>query len=418
LKNRLAYSSLKTTFFLGLRILTQGTLLVLLTRLLGPSVYGDFSAATALAMIVGVLPTFGAGFTMLAREAGAPDGARLVWRYAWPMTLFLGLILIPAYIYAAGLITASALSVRILLPVGVSELVLTPVTYLASYSLLACDMVPLSQFTQWLPLALRITALLPCFLLPDTHRLSAYVAFQLITSLLGCSFALIIAHRLGRLDWRPTLAKPRELRVGAAYAAMQLVAANPSELDKIIAVRSVGAHDAGIYATASRVMASAITPVIGMLLATQPRMFRHTQHPTHAGRRLILTVAWLSLGWGALSGLLLALSSPLLPLLFGAPYAATAQLMVWLAPVAPLLSLRLAAGSMLMAFGKPLERIAFEMIGMLILVASMLLLAPHYRTQGLAIALIIAEASMASIGWLLVRRRMSERDADLATSSH
>jgi O-antigen/teichoic acid export membrane protein len=85
--------------------------------------------------------------------------------------------------------------------------------------------------------------------------------------------------------------------------------------------------------------------------------------------------------------------------------------MPWLATVAPLLSLRLAAGAVLVALGKPLERVAFELCGILLLVGGMLALTPHYGIRGLAVALVIAETSMALIGWWLVRRRLASRMA-------
>lgn len=406
MRGRLARSSLQTSALLGLRVTTQAAVLVLLTRLLGPHTYGSFTAAASLALVMGLLPNFGAGFVMLARNARDTNGTADVWRYAWPMTVLFGLLLLAIYIIVAGLVTRPSLPLHVLLAMGSAELLLTPFTMLLSFALQARERVPLSQCVQWLPLGLRVIAILPCFLFPDALRLSAYVSFQLIASLLGLFLGLWITSRLVMLDWRPRLASRQELRSGASYAAMNLVAANPSELDKIIAVRLVGAHDAGIYAATARVMAATVMPVTALLLASLPRLFRHAQVPTSEGQRLIGLIALLALAWGLASGLLLALGSPLLPWLFGASFGVMAQLMPWLATAAPLLSLRLTAGAVLMALGKPLERVAFELCGILLLVGGMLALAPHYGIRGLAIALVIAESSMALIGWWLVRRRL------------
>jgi O-antigen/teichoic acid export membrane protein len=171
-------------------------------------------------------------------------------------------------------------------------------------------------------------------------------------------------------------------------------------------VRAVGTHDAGVYAATSRVMAAAVTPVLAMLLASQPRLFRHSHEPTREGHRLIYLILMLALAWGTASGVMLALCSPLLPRLFGESFAGTAKLMPWLAAVAPFLSLRLAAGTILVARGRPSERIGFELCGVLALIVSMLVLTPHYGIRGLAMALVIAELSMTVIGWWLVRLHM------------
>ena len=263
MRGKLARSSLRTSALLGLRILTQAVVLVLLTRLLGPRLYGSFAAVASLAVVLGLLPNLGAGFVMLARSTRDGSGTADVWRYAWPMTVLLGLFLLVVYVVTAGYITRPSLSMHILLALGASELLLTPFTMLLSFALQARERVPLSQAVQWLPLGLRIVATLPCFWFVDEQRLSAYATLQLFASMLGAGLGLWITRRYVRLDWRPRRATRHELCEGASYAAMNLVAANPSELDKIIAVRAVGTHDAGVYAATSRVMAAAVTPVFG-----------------------------------------------------------------------------------------------------------------------------------------------------------
>ena len=392
---------------LGLRVLTQAASLVLLTRLLGPRIYGSFIAAASLAIILGLLPNLGAGFVMLARQARSSAGIAEVWRYAWPLTVLLGLVLLVVYVIVAGLVSNPPLPVHVLLALGIAELLLTPFSTLLSFVLQACERVPLSQCVQWLPLGLRMLAVLPCFWLTDAERLSGYAALQLAAAALGVVLGWWIARRHATLDWRPRRASGQELREGASYAAMNLIAANPSELDKIIAVRLVGAHDAGIYAATARVMAATVMPVTALLLSAQPRLFRHAYQPTREGHRLIGLIAVLALAWGIVSGGALALASPLLPWLFGASFAGMAGLMPWLACVAPLLSLRLSAGTVLVALGHPLGRMAFELCGVLALLIGMLALAPHFGAQGLALALLIAEASMVVVGWWLVRRSLA-----------
>ncbi len=403
---RLSRSSLQTGVMLGLRVVTQAASLVLLTRLLGPRTYGNFVAVASLAVVLGLLPNLGAGYVMIARRARDEGGSAAVWRYAWPMTVLLGLLLLIVYIVAAKYITTPSMPIHILLALGAAELLLTPFTSLLSFALQARDQVPLSQYVQWLPLGLRILAVLPCFLLAYEQRLSAYATFQFIGSLFALGFGLWIVRRHVALDWRPRLATSRELIDGGSYAAMHLVAANPTELDKIVAVRVVGAHDAGVYAATARIMSASVMPVVAMLLASQPRLFRHAYQPTREGHRLIGLIAVLALAWGVASGALLWLASPLLPWILGRSFAASASLMPWLAAVAPLLSLRLAGGTILVALGRPLERIGFELCGIFALIIGMLLLAPHFGTRGLAMALLIAEATMTISGWSLVLRRL------------
>lgn len=381
-------------------------MLILLTRLLAPGIYGNLTAVAALAISLGFLPSLGAGYVLLARAAHDTDAIADVWRYAWPLTLVLGMLLLCLYIGATGLISDRELvPLNVILWIGASELLLTPVTALLSFSLQARERVPLSQFVNWLPLGFRLLALFPCFVFASEARLEAYATLQFIASLLGLAIGLLVTRKYVDINWLPRRATIREIKTGASYAAMQLIATNPTELDKAMAVRAIGAYDAGIYSATSRVMGAVVTPVVAMLLASQPRLFRHAHEPTRSGNKLIVLIALLALAWGSISGLAMAILSPLLPLIFGSAYSDTASLLPWVAIVAPFLSLRLAAGTVLVALGHPLERIGFELGGVVILATGMILLPPLLGLHGFVLSVILAEATMSIAGWYLVGRR-------------
>lgn len=406
MKGKLARNSLGTAAMLGLRLATQATVLVLLTRLLGPGFYGSYAALASLVVILGVLPNLGAGFVMLARGRHGTAGIADVWRYAWPTIVALGTLLIVVYVLAARHLTDPSIPYATLLVLGLTELLLTPFTQLLTFALQARELVPLSQCVQWIPLGLRVPAALMCFEVPEIHRLSAYVFLQMGSSLAGVAIGTWITGHFVKLDWRPRLATGREIREGVSYALMNLVAANPTELDKVLALRMVGPQPAGIYAATSRVMSVSVLPVTAMLLSALPRLFRHAGQPTQAGHRLIGIIALLSILWGVASGGLILLCSPVLPWLLGASFRETTTLLRWMAFAAPMMSLRLSAGSILVSFGKPYQRIAFELLGITVLVVSMLALAPGYGLHGLAIAMMTAEGTMAIHGWWLVYRRV------------
>lgn len=404
---RLARSSMLTGGVLALRVATQAATLLLLVRLFPPDVFGQLVAAATLAVVMGILPSFGAGLVLMSRIPGDPEAAADVWRYAWPLIAGLGALLLLAYLPLSKLVGgAGALPVSVVLWFGVAELLFAPFSAMSSFALQGHERVPLSQLVQWLPLALRIAAVIPCFLLPEAQRLQAFAMLQCLAALLGALAGYLVTRRLVRLDWRPRRPTRVELREGASYAGMHLVASNTSEIDKMLAVRAVGAHDAGLYSATSRVVIALVMPVLAMLLATQPRLFRHAHAPTAEGARLVRAIALISLGWGAASGLVLAACSPLLPALFGDAYAGTAALMRWMAWAAPFVSLRFAAGSVLMALGRPLYRLLFEVAGVLVLAGAMFAFAARWGLHGAVAAVVLAEAAMATGGWWLVRKRM------------
>ena len=409
---KLARSSVLTAGVLALRLVTQAATLVLLTRLLQPAIYGHYASVAALAVVMGLLPSLGSGYVLLSKASGDLAAAANIWRYAWPLTAGIGALLWPVYIGLAFWLSEGQLGWQVLWLIGAAELLATPFTTLLSFALQASERVPLSQLLQWLPLGLRVFAALPCFLLPLTQRLPTYAGLQLIASLLGLSIGWWLVRRHVPLDWRPRRATSGELKDGSTYAAMLLVAANPTELDKIVAVRQVGAAEAGLYTAGSRVMGALVMPVLAMLLSAQPRLFRHARTADGDMARLVGMLFAAALAWGLISGVLLAIASPLLPWLFGSSYEQTARLMPWMAITAPFLSMRLAAGSVLVASGHPLERIAFEFLGIACLVVGMLVLTKSFGVFGLIAAVIVAEIAMALLGTGLVARQLRRRRRD------
>jgi O-antigen/teichoic acid export membrane protein len=396
---------------LGLRIVTQAATLILLSRLLAPSTYGSYASVASLAVVLGTLPSLGSGYILLTRAAVDRDSVAHTWRYAWPLTLVLGLFLIAIYVGCGRYITENtALSWQILVFLGAAELIFNPLTMLFSFIMQGCEKVATSQFLQWFPLLLRAIAALACFSLPPPERLDTFTALQLIAALLGCVIGLMVVKRVVTLTWRPRLMTADEFRMGGSYAAMYLVAYNPSELDKIVAVRSLGAHDAGIYTAASRILGAFATPITALLLAAQPRLLRHSKDTHHHNKRLIGIIGMIAFGWGIFGTLLFAGFHQVIPWLLGNDYAETGKLVPWLAITMPFLTLRMAAGGILIALGKPLERLLFELSGALLLIAGIVFFTPILQTFGLIMAVISSELCMAAIGWWRILRNVQRLD--------
>ncbi|UPG95682.1 lipopolysaccharide biosynthesis protein [Luteibacter aegosomatissinici] len=398
-------TSMATSAVLTARLFTQAATLVLLTRALGPSGYGAFASAAAIAVMLGILPGAGAGYVLLSRIEHDDTAPRDVWSYSWPIIGIVGTLLTPIFVGLAHLAAGDAcLSAGLLVLMAMSELLANPFILTLSFVMQARGRVTLSQVMQWLPLALRVAAVAIAMRFAAPDRLAAYLTLQFAGSLACAWMAWRVARLMGDLHWRPRRARGSEMRQGASYALMNLIALNPAELDKVITLRVLGAHDAGIYAATARIVGAMVTPVTALLLSVQTRLFGRSAERMGDRHRMIAQVAVAALVWGAVSMGILEASSPWLPRLFGAPYLAIAQLMHWLALAAPLISLRISAGTILVSLGRPLHRICFEVGGVAVLCAAMAWLAARHGATGAAIALIIAEGAMSLIGWGMVAR--------------
>ena len=94
-----AKNTIKTGGLLGGRVITQAISLILLSRLLGTELYGGFVAIATLAVVMGTLPNLGAGYLMMSLKVKREDAVTFIWRFAWPLTLFIGSILLIIYYF-------------------------------------------------------------------------------------------------------------------------------------------------------------------------------------------------------------------------------------------------------------------------------------------------------------------------------
>lgn len=404
----LTRSSIQTTAMLGVRLMTQACNLILLTRWMGPAIFGQYTAAASLAMIASLVPSLGAGFVLMSREARTPCTGSDVARYAWPLTLVLSTSLSLLFPVAAARIGGSAFSSPDLFIIGLTELFVTPFLMTCNAALQASNQAAKGQLVQWLPLGIRLFVTVMCTTAIIDVSLRGFVILHLVAAGSGLLVGILMTSRSTHLPWRPRLPSRHELRSGCVYAAMNVVAANPSELDKVLAIRLLGEHASGIYSATARVLNAAITPVTGVLVASQQALFHHGANPGAEGKRLIRVIAIVSAGWGVMSGLILAACSPLLPYLLGPRFTETASVMPWVATAAPFMSLRLAAGTILVALGKPMHRMSFELAGIGILVAFLGVGAHAGGPKGMSLGLAAAEMLMAGVGWILVARAHSQ----------
>lgn len=410
----LARSSLQTLGVLGLRLLTQACSLILAVRLFGPAVYGNIAAASSLAVVIGVLPNLGAGTLLMRRIGGQPDAPADTWRYAWPQHLLLGLLLGLLYMLLAPLLSDARLIPRACWAgFALTEIVLTPAIVHCGMTLQALEQVPKGQLVQITPLLLRVLAMLACLALRPDQRLPGYVALQCVAALLGLLLAWQVVRRQTRLDWRPRRPRREELRDGGAYAALAMVSANAMELDKVLALHAAGSTAAGLYASASRIVFAGTLPMISLLLAAEPRLFRHAADDRARLRQLAWRLALSCLVAGSAAAWLLKTAVPWLILAFGPAFAPLRELLPVMAWAVPAMGLHLMAAQTLVSIGPPGRRLVYDLGGMLSLAVWMLVLGHRLGAAGLGWALLLNEAGLAVIGWLWVGRELRHRnDAD------
>lgn len=403
LNGPIARATVRTSFVLGLRLLVQTGTLLLVARMLGPNQFGAFAGVAALAVVLGTLSSFGMHFVLLGEVSRDPAQRREVLRYALPSTLLCGSILFAIYLLINVLALGHAdMPLSALVAIGVTETLLQPLFSLPAAEHLALERTARSQLLTSLPLALRLVAAVTVFLLHPADLLATYGYGYLLASLIALAVATLSmpAPWPAPKHWR--LPSGVEIRNSTGYAALAVTANAPAELDKTLAAQFLPLASAGIYAAGTRVIGATTLPVIAMMLSVLPRLFREGHVQRQRTRQLVRWVLGVTCAYSFTLAMLMWFIAPLFVYLFGPKYHDLGHVMHWLCLAVPGIALRLAAGSVLMALGKPWMRAGFEVIGLGVMLAAAILLTERLGATGMPLALACSEWMMTLFGWIFV----------------
>lgn len=414
LKGPIARGTVRTAAVLGLRLAIQAGTLLLVARALGPHQFGAFAGVAALAVILGTLSTFGIHLVLLREVSQEPARRDKVLPYAVPATLLCGGVLLGIYLLVCTLtLHETGVAIDVLLALGVTETLLQPLFALPAAEHLALGRVARSQLLQTLPLALRLAAAAAVFLVRPVDPLAAYAYGYLGASFIALSVSTVTmpAPWPSIESWR--LPTKSEFHNAAGYAVLNITSTGPLELDKTLAVKFLPLSASGLYAVGARVIGATTLPVVAMMLSALPRLFREGQDQVQRTRRLLRWIFGSALAYSVVLAVVLWLIAPVFVWLFGPKYQGIDHTTRWLCLAVPGVALRVAAGNVLMALGKPWMRVGFEMVGLGVLVVAAVILTAHFQITGMPLALACSEWSMTTVGITLVYAvcRQSTRSA-------
>lgn len=403
MKGPIARGTIRTTFVLGLYLLVQAGTLLLVARMLGPHQFGAFAGVASLAVLLGTLSPFGTHIVLLGEVAKEPTRRDAVLTYAIPTTLLFGGALIAIYLAVCLLVLRVAeVPSTALLAIGITEIWLQALFRLTVSEHQGLGRIARSQLLKTLPMMLRLGAAAGVFLAKPTNPLLAYGYAYPVASLL----ALALAVRTFPSAWpslrRWRLPETSELRANAGYAALGITASGPGELDKTLAAKLLPLSAAGLYAVGTRIIASTTLPVSAMMESALPRLFREGNERPHRTSRLLLWIFIAAFAYSIIIAAVLWVVAPLFEWIFGAKYDGLGHAVRWLCVALPGIALRMSAGNILMALGRPWVRAGFEIVGVAVLVIAAVPLAGGLGVAGMSLALACSEWSMTAIGGVLI----------------
>jgi O-antigen/teichoic acid export membrane protein len=393
LSGPIARATVRTSAVLLIRLLAQVGTLLIVARLLGAADFGAFAGMAALAVTLGALSTFGTHLLLLREVSCAPEQPAQLKPVAVATTLLSATVLLGIYLLLTVFwLHPKDMSLLALLAIGLSDIVLIPLLMLVAVERQGQGQIARSQLLLVLPQALRLLAAILVAAWQPQDALTVYAAAYAAAALISLPLGSLIL-RYQWPHWRTwRLPNRRQWQETSGFAALNLTALGPNELDKTFALHLLPAAAAGSYAAASRVMGPLVLPVLAMMIAALPRLFREQTH-TPSGKKLLKLSLWLALGYGLLAAAALWLFAPVIAWLFGEKFAGITETLHWLALAVPGMTLRYVTSNILMTANFLWMRVSVELCGILILAFAAWLLA-RYGTTGMACALACAEWGM------------------------
>ena len=386
----------------GLQLLTQIGWLLLALRLLGPEGYGLFAALTAITVAVGSFVGWGSDQLLIREVARNPEAMRRwvghgllsILVTALPLGLLLFLLL---PLIEAGRIGALALALVLL-----ADLWLGRWANLAIAISMAAGHSRRQAAVTVIPGALRLGAILLAGLLHAPLTIGVWAAWYAAAtalSALACLWLVVRDHGWPRLGWIPGL-----WGEGLAFAAETALQASVKDLDKPIVLQFLGAEAAGLYAAAFRIVDVVSLPIRALGYAVYARMFKLAAEDPAECRRLARRSLGMAVALGAAGGLGLLLFAWLLPLVFGAAYAALPGLVRWLSPMPALFGAFVIGADLLTAVGRQSHRLGVVVVSLALTLGMCWVLTPLLGLEGAILARLGVQALTVALVWALALR--------------
>lgn len=383
--------------------MVQAGTLLLVARMLGPEQFGAFAGIAALAVLLGTLSTCGMHLVLLGEVSKDSSRREQVLPSAIPCTLLCGSVLLMAYLLLCAFVLHEAnTSLAVLLSIGIAEIILLPLLGLPAFEHQALGRIARSQLLLIFPLILRSVAVMAVILWSPDDPLIVFGYLYCFTAVI----ALIVAVSTMSTPWpRPSawrLPSKAQWHQAKGYGVLAITAAGPTELDKMLAIKLLPPMTGGLYAAGSRVISAAILPVIAMMQSALPRLFRESQEQPERTVRLLRWIFSITLAYSTVLATALWFAAPIFSWLFGERYDGIEYIIHWLCLAVPGMALRIAAGSTLMAIGKPWMRAGFEVAGLVSMLIAAIIFTHYIGIIGMPLALACSEWTMAILGCYLV----------------
>jgi O-antigen/teichoic acid export membrane protein len=335
----------------GLRLVLQAGYFVIIARTLGVEQYGAFVGVTAFVSIAAPFATLGGGNLLIKNVSRN----REVFAEYWGNALLLitvgscGLALMLALF--APVVLPATISPLILILALVADLVCFRLIDTAAQSFQAVMWLSRTAQLNLLPSVLRLVAALVLQQFFNQPSVETWMLLYVSSTVIAAVIAIwMVQHDMGppRLGLKRILP---ELREGVYFSVSQSSQTVYNDIDKTMLTQLATLEAAGVYAAAYRLIDVAFVPVKSLLAAAYAKFFQRGATGVRGSLGLAKQLVPVAGGYGLVAAMGLWVGAPVIPLVLGAEYQPTVEVLRWLAPLPLLKSLHYFAADTLTGAG-------------------------------------------------------------------
>lgn len=386
---------------LGRNVLQAGTF-ILIARALSVDEYGAFVSVVALVNILAPFSTLGMGTILVKQVAREPETFADYWGRTLVMTaIFGGALVLVVSALGPGLLPAGV-PATLLGVVACADLIFARLTESAGQAFQAHERLSVTSLLQMAPGVFRLAFAVGMTFTPaETSPLMwgyLYLVASAASALIGLA---VVRRKLGPAEFsRPQRNWP--YGEGAQFAVGLAGHSVYNDIDKVMVARLGSLNDAGVYASAYRIVEVAIMPVRALMISSYPRFFRQGRDGLGASRKVAEQLLGRSVGYGLFATAGLWATAPLAARVLGDGFAGV-EPAIRIISVLPLLrGISYLAGDALTGAGRQGIRTIVLVSGALFNVGLNAVIIPKYGWRGAGIATIVTDGLLGATMWILV----------------
>ncbi len=365
------------------------------------------TTVTAFAALVGGLAIFG-GSTVLMRDVGAgADFSRAFAKVTSTGTI--GPLFGVALLLALRPWIIPELSFWVLGALLIGQMVLLWIVELCCHAAVAVGDMRLNFRMRLVTGLIRLVGL-GGWLATSDQSLRSWSAWALAANAIGMIAALeVIRRRLGA-KYSIRGATPRDFRTGIVYSLGISSEGVLDSSDRPVLLRIVGADVVGNYGFSGRVATLGVVPLIAVIKAYSADVFTASARGVASAIEASKRVAMIVVPMGFAIGVVLFLSAPLIPVLFGEKLNDAVPMLQALAGLPLIRGLQYVGGNILTATEYQGRRVAFTAAAGLSNLLLNLALIPFWSWKAAVGTTYAAEIGLTILCWWWVMRNRSPRD--------